>query len=140
MNELTLRLATWHDSARILAWRNDIETRLSRSDCRSVSLDEHMAWMIGHLAEDSLWIAELCGYPCGQIALDQGGEISWIVAPELRHAGIGHRMLDTALRRFPERKRCRVSPKNPVSLALARSCGFRESCIALNGLLLMERD
>jgi RimJ/RimL family protein N-acetyltransferase len=138
--ELKLRVATWNDTALTLAWRNDVETRMSRADYRFVSLDEHMAWTIGHLAEDALWIAELCGRPCGQIVLDQGGEIGWIVAPELRHASIGHHMLKIALAKFPDRLRCRVSQFNTVSRALARSCGFHETSVIANGMILMERS
>jgi RimJ/RimL family protein N-acetyltransferase len=120
-----LRPARWSDARDTLAWRNDVGTRFSRPDSRYVAVEEHLDWLGRRMKERSLYIAELCGKPVGQVTLDADGYMGWIVAAEMREAGIGRAMLLVALRDFASR-RAKMSVHNAASIALARSAGFKE--------------
>ena len=61
--DVSLRVATADDSARLLAWRNDAETRAQSLRPDEVSASDHEAWLSRSLASDerALFVAERDG-------------------------------------------------------------------------------
>ena len=94
---MILRRATLEDADRLLAWRNDRETR-RYSSRTEVDRETHGAW-IRRMLHDSdglhrLFIAEEEAIPIGTIRLDVAtGEVHLIVAPEVRGRGCAALML-----------------------------------------------
>lgn len=92
---LTLRGATEGDRDRLLAWRNDPDTRAASRHTEVVLAEAHSAWLQGVLADPDrqLLIAELDGVAVGQVRFDRvrgyRHEISASLDPAARGKGIG---------------------------------------------------
>ena len=151
-NPLALRPATWADSARLLAWRNDPATRQASRNTAAVAVEEHERWLRGLLADASrtLWIAEERGTPVGSVRVDpcagsRGGgepgerELSWTVAPEARGRGVAKRMVTLAADRLTGVLRAAVRCDNPASARVAESVGLRPAGDAGDGFRLYRR-
>ncbi|MEY2426652.1 MAG: spore coat polysaccharide biosynthesis protein SpsF [Actinomycetota bacterium] len=97
-NELRLRPAMLDDRDRLLAWRNDPHAIRTSVSGRAVEPDEHDRWLRARLADPGcrLWIGERDGAALGSIRMDVTaaiGELSIVVAPDTRGAGIGTELL-----------------------------------------------
>jgi pseudaminic acid synthase len=101
---LTLRPATLADTALLLSWRNDPETRTHSRSQAPVSVDEHDRWMAATLAttDRQLFVIERGGEPLGQLRLDlrpgSSAEISLTVAPAARGQRLAHAALQAGAR------------------------------------------
>ncbi|MCA2981643.1 MAG: pseudaminic acid synthase [Myxococcaceae bacterium] len=99
---VTLRPATAADSAVLLAWRNDADTRAQSRRTGVVERSEHEAWLDQTLSSQNrrLFIAESGGVAVGQVRLDRNGpstaEVSFTVAPEARGRGLAAALLKAA--------------------------------------------
>ena len=152
-NPLTLRPATWADSARLLAWRNDPATRQASRNTAAVAVEEHERWLRGLLADASrtLWIAEERGAAVGSVRVDpcadspaDGGEpgereLSWTVAPGARGRGVAKRMVAQAASRLTGVLRAAVRCDNPASARVAESIGMRPAGDAADGFRFYRR-
>jgi RimJ/RimL family protein N-acetyltransferase len=132
---LHLRPAGIADRDRILAWRNDPDTRRFSLQQAAISPDDHGAWFERKLHDPDclLLVVEEDGVPAGQIRFDRRdsdeAEIHIALAPEARGRGTGRRALDLALR---EVGTClevttvlaRVKAGNETSLRAFRAAGF----------------
>ncbi|MCU0701919.1 MAG: pseudaminic acid synthase [Myxococcaceae bacterium] len=100
--EVVLRPATVPDSALLLTWRNDADTRAQSRSTGVVEQPAHEAWLAQTLANQQrrLFVAESGGAAVGQVRLDRGGpataEISFTVAPEARGRGLAAALLKAA--------------------------------------------
>jgi len=128
---LTLRPATAADARLLLSWRNDMLTRANSRDRDIVSWEAHQAWLTAVLADPAreLLIAERAATPVGTVRFDRtetGIELSWTVAPERRHQGIGRAMVALAVAHRPgARLRAEIARGNRASISIARAAGFR---------------
>ena len=133
---MTLRPATLDDSARLLAWRNDPETRRNSLSPWAVSAMEHEVWLACQLRDPTtcrLYIAEVADAPVGTARIDLWPdevwcEISITVAPERRGQGLGGQIM-IALREELARLGlkqviAKVRGYNVPSLRMFLSAGF----------------
>lgn len=99
---VVLRAATSDDGARLLAWRNDPETRRQSVTQGEVAAADHATWLARSLASDdrTLLVAEHEGTPVGTVRLDRepadAWEVSITVAPEARGKRLASAMLVAA--------------------------------------------
>jgi RimJ/RimL family protein N-acetyltransferase len=133
--ELELRAATFEDSADLLRWRNDPETRRQSFETRAIEAAEHERWLRAVLADDGrlLLIAEEGGAAVGQLRLDRRNattaELSITIAPGARGRGRGRRVLEVAPRVARERLGvaelvARVRETNTASLRAFEAAGW----------------
>jgi spore coat polysaccharide biosynthesis predicted glycosyltransferase SpsG/GNAT superfamily N-acetyltransferase len=132
---VTYRPATTDDAGRLLAWRNDPDTRAVSREQHEVKPEEHAAWLARTLtdARRTLLIAEADDGPCATVRFDRSGaeaEISITVAPEQRGRGLGSQVIKEAtelyLHAHPEVGRAVAEVRNdnaPSTVAFARA-GF----------------
>ena len=125
------------DATLLWRWANDPETRRNAFTKAPIPYDAHVAWLQARLASEGtrlLIFADAEG-PVGQVRFDRTGdaaEVSIVVAPERRGAGLGRAMLDEAVRAQRAehgaglRLRALVLPHNTRSLAMFRACGFAQ--------------
>lgn len=131
-HSLAVRLATAGDSALLLAWRNDSETRAWSHNTDLVAPDEHEAWLARVLADPDrrLSIAELEGRPVGTVRFDRDDdhwEVSITVAPAARGRGLAVPILLAAENSLgTAHLRACVRRDNAASVALFRRAGYRE--------------
>lgn len=75
----------------LLEWRNDPDTRAACRDTAEVSREQHLAWLVRTLSDDSrnLLILERDGVPVATARFDAGDppEFSLTIAPEARCKG-----------------------------------------------------
>lgn len=146
---LTLRPADLSDGQRLLAWRNDPETRAASFDGGEVFPEEHSRWLRRKLDDAScaILVAEDGGVAVGLVRFDWGAdaiaEISVTVAPEARGRGIGSLLLRSAIREGQRRLgvecfRARVKEGNQRSLGAFRAAGFTAHASA-NGVIELRR-
>jgi len=127
-----VRAANRGDSALLLAWRNDSETRAWSRTTDPVAVDDHEAWFTRALDDPDrrLLIAEQDGRPIGTVRFDREGghwEVSITVAPEVRGQKLAVPMLlaaESTLTR--EDIRACVHQDNRASLALFVRAGYRQ--------------
>ncbi|MBL8919445.1 MAG: pseudaminic acid synthase [Myxococcaceae bacterium] len=99
---VSLRPATEADSAALLAWRNDPETRSQSRTTAPVELAAHQQWLARVLGDPKrrLNIAEHEGRAVGQVRLDLvrdgTAELSFALAPEARGKGLSSALLVAA--------------------------------------------
>lgn len=131
LRRLVVRGATQRDSALLLAWRNDSETRAWSRTTEPVSAHDHEAWLTRVLADPGrrLLVAELHGRPIGMVRFDRDGghwEVSITVAPEARGRKLAVPMLIAAERSIgPADIRACVHRDNMASQALFRKAGYQ---------------
>jgi predicted dehydrogenase/RimJ/RimL family protein N-acetyltransferase len=149
--EVTLREASAADAGRLLAWRNDAETRRWSRDAREIAPAEHERWLEGVLADAStrLWVAESEGSPVGQVRIGPGvdestAEVHVALAPEARGRGMGVAVLTQAAARAlaePGRSAlcAHVKPAHEASLRAFARAGFQVVGPQADGLMRLER-
>lgn len=146
---VTLRRATMDDAARLLAWRNDPQTRAMSVSASEVTGDEHRAFLAASVdsADRSLFVAEDRGRPIGTVRLDREPDgtstVSLTVAPEERRKGYA-----TALLRAAEVEAARggamrlvavLRPDNGASRKAFEAAGYRGFVdIERNGVALVH--
>ena len=148
---IELRVADEADSGRLLAWRNDPDTRRWSRSQDEVSADEHRRWLERVLSDPGqrLWIAEADGVPVGQLRLtrepDDAAELHVTVAPEARGRGLGSEIIieaaarglaDTAVHRLI----AHVKSGNEQSRRAFARAGFELQGRDDTGLLQLERE
>jgi len=133
---LRYRPATRADRDLLLAWRNDPQTRAASRSRGIVEDAEHDGWLASVLADRDCTLLVACGAdgPLGSVRFDRAGEeaeISVVLAPSRRGAGLGTRMIAEAtelqLASRPELRRvvAEVGPENERSLAAFQRAGYR---------------
>jgi RimJ/RimL family protein N-acetyltransferase len=137
---LTMRLATMEDWARLLAWRNDPETRANSVEQAEVTVSEHRKWLKKTLASPSTMLFVFTDNSrevvvgTGRLDFDakhKSIELSLTIDPRQRgrgYAGPVIQMLADAARYVPEGAYTRlvalVRPGNVASLRAFARCGF----------------
>jgi RimJ/RimL family protein N-acetyltransferase len=129
--ETIMRLADQRDSALLLAWRNDSQTRAWSRTTDPVTPADHETWLTRVLADQDrrLLIAEVGGEPVGTVRFDRDGdvwEVSITVAPGARGRGLAVPILLAAERVIaPATVRANVHQDNAPSMALFERAGYR---------------
>jgi UDP-2,4-diacetamido-2,4,6-trideoxy-beta-L-altropyranose hydrolase len=129
------RPAREQDAELLHAWRNEPGVRAASRDQAAVPLEDHVHWLRGALADPdrTLLVAERAGEPVGTVRFDRRGsesEISLTVAPHVRSAGVGTRLIaetsELELAARPELARivAVVRPENERSRAAFERAGF----------------
>jgi spore coat polysaccharide biosynthesis predicted glycosyltransferase SpsG/ribosomal protein S18 acetylase RimI-like enzyme len=128
-----VREASNADSALLLAWRNDPETRAWSRTTDPVTPADHQAWLDRGLRNPDrrLLIAEEHHKPVGTVRFDRDGrhwEVSITVAPEARGRKLAVPVLLAAERVLEPRATVRacVHRDNAASRSLFRRAGYRE--------------
>jgi RimJ/RimL family protein N-acetyltransferase len=132
---VALRPATEADAGRLLAWRNDPDTRGWSRDTAEVPLADHVSWLRGVLASPDrvVLIAESAGVPVGTVRFDRLGEGRWevsiTVAPAHRGRGLAADMLAAGEETLRRRGRVHavlatVHRDNVASRALFSRAGY----------------
>jgi RimJ/RimL family protein N-acetyltransferase len=133
--DLRLRPVAEADAERLLAWRNDPESRAASRNTAEIGADEHALWLAGVLVDPDrrLLIAELGGEPVGQVRFDPVAEdryeIAIALAPRARGRGLAAPLISLALawlrESFPGAGAvAHVREGNAPSLAAFRRAGF----------------
>lgn len=129
--DLRLRRATLADAPRLLAWRNDPDTRAASHDAAEVPADDHLAWLARVLADPGrqLWLAWLGEQAVGTVRADRPAgaletTLSWTIAPEWRGRGLGVAMLRLALPRCAAPLHAEVKSGNRASARIAEAAGL----------------
>ena len=133
---VALRRATQDDAARLLAWRNDPQTRAMSVSAAEVTADEHRAFLAASLASSDrfLFVAEAEGRPVGTLRLDREPNatfaVSLTVAPEERRKGYSAALLraaDAEAARLGARRLVAVlRPDNAASRKAFETAGYRD--------------
>jgi len=139
-----------YDAARLLAWRNDPETRRWSRTSHTLQPEEHAGWLQRKLADAStqLWLAEHEGSPVAQVRVeserDGTAEIHVAVAPDARGQGVGSAARALAATRALAQPGAgvlctHVKPGNDASLRAFARAGFRVAAKDADGLVRLER-
>lgn len=132
---ITLRRACRDDSADLLAWRNDPDTRANSRNTAEVARASHESWLDGVLndANRLLWIVERGGQKIGTVSAVRTAlaevELSITVAPTMRGRGESGGMIRAAILEtravWPDAVvRAAVRVENMASRRLFERCGF----------------
>ena len=124
-----LRSATMADADLLLLWRNDQETRRQSKTTTPVERAGHVSWLDGVLADPNrdIRVAEVNGRPVGSIRADRSGDawvLSWMVAPEARGKGFGHRIVARIVEDLDGEIQAEVRVGNPASARIASAVGM----------------
>jgi len=147
---VTLRPAGLPDAGRLLAWRNDPDTRRWSRSSREIAPQEHAAWLRRTLAHPStwLWVAESGGAPVAHVRVGpaSGGmaEVHVVVAPDARAQGIGAAVLTqaaaAALAEPGVDTLCaHIRQAHTASLRAFVAAGFHPGAGAEDGFVRLER-
>lgn len=135
-SKLALRHARIGDAKLLFDWRNEVTTRAMSFDGNAISLDSHLQWFAGKLAdpESLVLIGQVAGLPVGQVRLDfQNDEavLSYGVDADLRGLGFGAALVELAVRfvrrRIPKGFRARVKKENVASRKNFQRLGWHET-------------
>lgn len=148
---VTLRAAGAEDAARVLAWRNDPETRRWSRTSHEIAPEEHANWLRRVLADAStqLWVAECDGRPVGHVRVGPEAEgiaeVHITLAPEARGRGLGAEVLiQTAARALSAPGigllRANIKPEHEASLRAFGRAGFQVTGSDGEGLVQLERS
>lgn len=101
MSELYLRPVNNDDKLLLLKWRNDQITRMNSFSEDVVTEEEHAGWLEKKISDpDCLLFLMFSGDdPVGHIRIDRCGdigEVSYVIAPNMRNRGFGTRILALA--------------------------------------------
>jgi UDP-2,4-diacetamido-2,4,6-trideoxy-beta-L-altropyranose hydrolase len=135
---VALRKATMEDARRLRDWRNEESVRLLSLNPEPIVWSDHCAWLERKLRDPNHrhWIGESVGDACGSVRFDiaEGkAQISIVVAPDQRGAGLGGRLLAEAekllLSERPDIKEfiAEVLPNNAASRRLFSRNGYELS-------------
>lgn len=124
-----MRLATEQDAARLLNWRNDIETRHNSLQKHIIEADNHLAWLKQKLADPlcRLYIIEQHAHYIGTIrvdTIDNAHKISWTIAPEYRGRGFAKKALRLLTNKLSGLIIAMILPDNHASIKIATSAGL----------------
>lgn len=127
--DIVFRPAVLSDSAQLLNWRNDPETRGASINTDEVPFDAHVAWLARSLKMESrrIYIAELNGWAVGTVRTDFVGgaaELSWTVSPAFRGYGIGSAMVAQFAAQADTELVAHVKVENKRSQRVAVRAGF----------------
>jgi predicted dehydrogenase/RimJ/RimL family protein N-acetyltransferase len=148
---VTLRPTGIDDAARILAWRNDPETRRWSRSCREIAPEEHASWLQRMLADAStrLWVAESGGSPIAHVRVgletNDTAEMHVVLAPEARGRGLGGAVLTQAagraLAELGVSALCaHVKSGHEASLRAFARAGFQVAVADKDGFVRLERS
>jgi RimJ/RimL family protein N-acetyltransferase len=125
---LVLRRAEETDAERLLAWRNDPETRANSRRQHILTWAELIEAAPGTQRET--YVGEIDGNPVGSVRLDYTGqdcELSWTVAPESRGHGIGRALVAAAIAQARTNMLiAAIKPDNLASRRIAEALGFTQ--------------
>jgi RimJ/RimL family protein N-acetyltransferase len=132
---LTLRRAEAGDAEMAWRWRNDETTRRNSLDPSPVSLNSHITWWTGALADRQrdLLIAQIGQLPVGVLRLDQSNEgavVSIYLDPQLTGLGLGRYVLQAGQRWIVQHRAAsgcliaQILPANRASIAIFEATGF----------------
>ncbi len=150
MSDVAARPAAACDSAVLLSWRNDAQTRRWSRTPDPVPLDKHAAWLISVLDDPArhLWMVEECGRPVATVRHDQvlpgRFEVSVTVAPEERGRGLAGKALAAAQQCLSETEprtqviEAHVQPHNAGSLSVFVQAGYCDAGRDGDGLAVLE--
>ncbi len=136
--DLYMRRATMEDALDILRWRNDEDSRNSSFNKKVIPLPEHMEWFKKKLADPDCCMQILMAgeEKAGYTRIDchgDVGEISTIIAPEMRGKGYGKEIFALTEEGLPEKV------KVIVAFALESNEGSRR-CMLENGYTELVAD
>jgi RimJ/RimL family protein N-acetyltransferase len=139
---IELTLAAESELGFLQALRNDPVTRALSRRQHIFSIDDTRRWVFAE--ERQFYIARMRGEPVGFLSfgrrVDGAREVSIVLAPEYRGKGLGQRVLSLATRVFPgDGLTAEVRATNAASLAVFRACGFVESGVSGESVLLERR-
>jgi predicted dehydrogenase/RimJ/RimL family protein N-acetyltransferase len=148
---VALRAANVEDAARLLAWRNDPETRRWSRSSHDIAPDEHASWLRRALADNStqLWVAECDERPIGHVRVGPEAEgiaeVHVTLAPEARGQGLGAAVLIQATARALAEPRvsllrANIKPEHEASLRAFGQAGFQVAGSDGEGLVQLERS
>jgi RimJ/RimL family protein N-acetyltransferase len=143
---IKLRPAVPADSAELLRWRNDPDTRAASLDRGAVTLAEHERWYAAALgnAARQILIAEESNVPVGMVRFDRREgdelEISVNLAPEARGRGLGAEIIVMACRQQPVGTVviARVRPDNLASVKVFGRAGFVRTAESAQDYIVMK--
>ncbi|MFZ5775048.1 MAG: UDP-2,4-diacetamido-2,4,6-trideoxy-beta-L-altropyranose hydrolase [Thermodesulfobacteriota bacterium] len=133
---MVLRKAGREDSAILLSWANDPESRANSFSSRPISLEEHEKWLNAKLASPDcrLWLASMPDDSlAGMVRFDLAGdeaEISVNLAPAYRGQELGSRLIGRACAQVFQEEQglkrivARIKAENRASLRAFASAGF----------------
>ena len=149
VNAVTLRPATMADADRLLAWRNDPETRANSWNTHAVTKEAHEQWLRRAVETPGVhgkyvFIAEADGQPVGTGRLEwtpgvHGIEVSLMVAPEHRRRGYGTAILCALRTEVAQRGWARarlvaaIKPGNVASIGTFIKAGFTPQRLEMYG-------
>ena len=133
--KITLRRACRDDSADLLAWRNDPDTRVNSRNTAEIAQASHESWLDKALndANRRIWIVERDGRKIGTVSAVRTAsaevELSITVAPEMRGRGESGGMIRSAvlesMTEWPDVViRAVVRVENAASRRAFERCGF----------------
>ena len=132
---MRFRKATEKDSENLFNWRNDPETRAESLNTAPVLREAHEAWLARTLKNPKriLFIVEEENEAVGAMRADKlenedGYELSWTVAPNVRGRGVGKQMLIQAISgeiNAPVFKAV-IKRENIASIKMAQAAGFKQ--------------
>jgi RimJ/RimL family protein N-acetyltransferase len=126
---MRLRLATLADSALLLSWRNDPQTRWARLNQHKIIRDEHVHWLRYSLnyRNRRLYMAEVGGQALGTIRTDFDGQcyhLSWTIAPDFRGRGLGKKMAGILTDYIQKPIGAKIRRLNAASIRIAEYTGM----------------
>src|SRR3989344_251084 len=132
---MRFRKATEKDSENLFNWRNDPETRAESLNTAPVLREAHEAWLARALKNPKriLFIVEEENEAVGAMRADKlenedGYELSWTVAPNVRGRGVGKQMLIQPISgeiNAPVFKAV-IKRENIASIKMAQAAGFKQ--------------
>jgi UDP-2,4-diacetamido-2,4,6-trideoxy-beta-L-altropyranose hydrolase len=130
-----LRPATLNDAPLMYEWQTDTTTRQFSRNPAVPTCEEHMAWFAAkHVDPGCIFnVITHNGEAAGVVRLDRMDdrdvyEVSILVAPEHRRAGVSRAALDLTRRLVPDVDlRAFVKPENGASLALFEAAGYAKA-------------
>ena len=136
IKNFVLRQALASDSADILEWRNDRDSRSASIDQKKISQSDHERWFCQMLkgGENLCFIGENTDGKIGIVRFEAVGKKVWEVSinlnPKFRHLGWGEFLLGEAGRYFlnmdpsPCILRATVKDENFASRRIFEKCGY----------------
>ena len=129
VSEVTLRLANIEDSALLLAWRNDQETREHSISTQKINKFEHDKWLRDSLEDASikLFIVVSAGKSVGTVRAQKGSTgwiLSWTVSPKSRGKNIGYRAVAILVKQLCGNVLAYIKANNLASIRIAEKLGM----------------
>lgn len=133
---MRVRDAALADAQLLLTWANDEETRRQSFSPQAISLEQHLDWLHGVLADErrTIYIAERAAEPVGTVRFERADDVDVIsvtVAPEHRGRGLAASILAAGTNRWRDshpgsRIRAEIRAGNEASIRAFHRAGFQE--------------